>query len=118
MKKEVTLSSLYQKRNRLRKKLSESSNILHGSVVELKRPCTYKNCKKCQTGVRHPANYLSYTHESKTKLFYLSKHIKEEAIQWTHNYKNICNWIDKMSEINRKILKIKADQIKKETKKR
>ena len=108
MNNEKSISSLYQKRNRLRKKLSDCGYILKGSVVVLKRPCTYRNCSKCKSGLKHAASYLSYNVQGKTKLIYLCAEAKEMASQWTKNYRKLQELVEKISEVNRQILQRKG----------
>ena len=108
MNNEKSISSLYQKRNRLRNKLSDYGYILKGTVVVLKRPCTYRNCRKCKSGLKHAAPYLSYNVQGRTKLIYLCTEAKEMASQWTKNYREFQELVEKLSEVNRQILQMKG----------
>ena len=100
--------SLYEERKRLWEKIKElEADILRGSVVILKRPCTYPGCKKCKEGIKHPADYLSVSKKGKTELLYLSKKIKSEAEKGVRNWKMFQELAETISDINRMILKLK-----------
>lgn len=100
--------SLYDEKKKLWEKIkSLDAHILRGTVVVLKRPCTYPGCKKCKEGIRHPADYLSLSKKGKTELLYLSRKIKPEAEKQVENWKRFQELAERISDINRMILKLK-----------
>ncbi len=105
--------SLYDERKILWGKIKDlEANILRGSVVVLKRPCTYPGCKKCKEGIKHPADYLSVSKKGKTELLYLSKKIKPEAEKGVKNWKRFQELAERISDINRMILKLNKRKMK------
>jgi len=103
--KDKSLSALYKERENLCKKLAKFKEIIRGSVVILRKPCTYPSCKKCKSGEKHPLPYLSQSKNGKTNLIYLPKHLREKAKKWVENYKGAKNIIERLSEVNFEILK-------------
>ena len=104
----VALNSLYAKRSRLRRRFAEVGHILRGSVVVLRRPCTYPGCRKCRDGTRHPATYHSVSRESRTHLTYLSKAVASTAREWNENWREVLGIAEELTEVNLRILQAKA----------
>ena len=98
--------SLYDEKKKLWEKIKNlEAHILRGTVVVLKRPCTYPGCKKCKKGIKHPADYLSVSKKGETELLYLSKKIKPEVGREVENWKRFQELVERISDINRMILK-------------
>jgi len=45
-------------------KLTRLLPAAHGTVAEVRKPCTRKNCARCQRGERHPAFIYVYSDET------------------------------------------------------
>ena len=104
----VTIKNLLIKRLQLWQKLIVINNFVRGTVVELRRSCTYKGCKLCKSGKKHPANYLSTSKNGKTRLVYLPKGQKDEVLKLTKSYKELKEIIEKLSDINVELIKLKS----------
>ena len=100
-----SLNSLYKQRKSLQRRLAEFQEIIRGSVVLLKKPCTYPRCKKCKSGEKHPATYLSQSKQGKTQLLYLPQHLRDKARRWVENYRRLEEILERLSEVNLEILK-------------
>ena len=98
------LSYLYRERRELVRQLHGIGPLIRGSVVELRRSCGKENCKKCRTGEKHPATYLSLSLSGKTQMIYLSKKDKQRAKRWVSNYRKLAEIVEKLSRINTRIL--------------
>ena len=107
------LVKLNLRKFKLWKQLVYIGSFIRGSKVILKRPCIYKGCKKCKSGVRHPTTYYSISRKNKTTLIYLPKFIQNEVKQLIINYRKLLSIIDELSEINIEIIKTKIKEGKK-----
>ena len=103
-----TVKKLLIKRLQLWQKLIGINNFVRGTVVELRRPCTYKGCKLCKSGKKHPANYLSTSKNGKTRLVYIPKNQKDEVLKLTKSYKKLKEIIEKLSDTNVELIKLKS----------
>lgn len=103
-----TVKKLLIKRLQLWQKLIGINNFVRGTVVELRRTCTYKGCKLCESGKKHPANYLSTSKDGKTRLVYLPKGQKAEVMKLTKSYKELKEIIEKISDTNVELIKLKS----------
>lgn len=95
---------------KLWKQIVNIGGFIRGSIVVLKRPCIYKGCKKCKSGIKHPTTYYSISRKNKTTLIYLPKYIQDEIRQLIANYRKLMAIIDELSEINIQIIKIKIKE--------
>ena len=62
---------LQQKRKLLMGRMTRIEEFLRGSVVLMKRPCTYPRCRRCAAGERHPTWGLTVSEKGKTRTVYL-----------------------------------------------
>jgi len=100
----IHLLDVYKERRELTKELHSIGAFIRGSVVELRHSCGKKNCKRCQSGEKHAANYLSLSVSGKTKIIYLSKKNKTKAKRWVSNYRKLLEIAEKISWLNVQIL--------------
>ena len=103
---------LFAKRFKLWRALINMSDFARGTVVVLRRPCTYKNCQPCRKGDKHPAVYLSISKKGKTHLIYLPKAVVQKAREWIGNYQKLQQVVEEVSDTNHKILRILAKESK------
>jgi hypothetical protein len=103
-----SIQAMQAQRKELKEQLLNLGPVLRGSVVEVARPCTYPRCRKCREGTRHPTVYHSISKNSKTCLTYIPKAAQTEALEWNRNWKELLRISDELTEINLKLLKMKA----------
>jgi len=94
------LLDVYKERRKLTKELHGTGPFIRGSVVELRHSCGKKTCKRCQSGEKHSANYLSLRLLGKTKMIYLSNKDKTRAKRWVSNYRKLLEIAEKLSWLN------------------
>ena len=104
------MDRLYAERIKLWQELVKYRDIMRGSMVTLKRPCTYKGCRKCRDGTKHPTRYYSISRKNKTELVYLPKDMEEAVTEQIGNYRRVMEAIDQMSEIGIKILRLRIQE--------
>ena len=99
------MDELVKERFRLWREVVRVGDFVRGSVVVLRRPCTYRNCRRCRDGERHPATYLSWKEEGKTRLLYLPKGWVEQARAWTQEWRRLEELLRRMSRTNAAVLR-------------
>jgi hypothetical protein len=104
-KPRVRIDTLYAQRFQRWREMVNQVDLVRGSVVVLHRPCTRERCARCRSGERHPATYLSYKNQGRTRLIYLSAELQPTARQWVKNYRRLMEVIEQVCEINREILR-------------
>ena len=80
---------LRQKRKLLLRRMAGIEEFLRGSVVLMKRPCTYPGCRKCASGERHPTWGLTVSEKGKTRTVYLGLRRLDAARRMTENYRRV-----------------------------
>ena len=95
---------LRQKRTLLLKKLAKTKPFVRGSVVLMKRRCTYARCRKCASGERHPTWVLTVSCGGKTRTVYLGSKRVEKAKRMVDTYRTIQSWIEEVAQINLALL--------------
>jgi hypothetical protein len=95
---------LRQKRKLLLKRVAQIEEFLRGSVVLMKRPCTYNRCRKCASGERHPTWVLTVSIRGKTRTVYLGASRLDAARRMTENYRRLMALIEQAVEVNRALL--------------
>jgi len=91
---------LTRKRRALLKKLAAVEQFVRGSVVLMKRRCTYAHCRKCASGQRHPTWVLTVSRAGKTRTVYLGKKRVADARRMVANYRKMQQWIEQIAQIN------------------
>ena len=77
---------------------------MRGSVVLMKRPCTYEGCRKCAAGERHPTWVLTLSVKGKTRTVYLGSGRVDAARRMTENYRRLMALVEQAAEVNRVLL--------------
>ena len=95
---------LRQRRTLLLKRAAQIEEFLRGSVVLMKRPCTYERCRKCASGARHPTWVLTFSRAGKTHTVYLGARRVDAARKMTENYRRLMALVEQAAEVNRVLL--------------
>ncbi len=104
------LDELFIRRLEWWQKMIRVADVVRGSVVVLRRPCTRKTCGRCRSGERHPATYLGYRAEGKLHWLYLPKDLIPLAKEWVRNYRELERILKELSEMNVRILRVRAQE--------
>lgn len=102
------IAELLQKRAGTLKNLKITSGIIKGSPVVLARACGGKNCH-CRKGKKHISLYLSRSVKSKTTMAYIPRKYEDFVKKAVSEHKRILKVLDKLSEINLRIIKERGD---------
>lgn len=78
--------------------------FIRGSVVVLRRPCSYKGCRRCQAGVRHPALYHTVSKQGRTQTTYLGRSLAEACREQVEAYRRLWTLVERISEVNLALL--------------
>jgi len=103
--------ALRQRRQGLAHQLPPVTDILRGSLVERYVTCGNSTCK-CAKGERHgPIWYLTVTlGRGRTTGGIIPNEQVEEVRGWIENYHNLKDHLEKISEINRELLRRQRQQ--------
>ena len=99
---------LLQRRRKTVAKLGEVGEVLRASLLERLTQCGKGGCK-CMAGQKHgPSYYLTVSYpKGKTRQIYVSKDLKAVAESWIENYHRVWEALEKISEINLELLRLK-----------
>lgn len=106
--------ALRQRRQGLAKQLPPVTEILRGSLVQRYVTCGNPACK-CAKGERHgPLWYLTVTlGPGKTTGGIVASEKVEQVRDWVNNYHKVKEHLEKISEINRELLRRERDKQRK-----
>ena len=108
--------ALQQRRRGLTQLLPPLGEVLRGSLMERYLTCGNPDCK-CARGERHgPVWYLSVTLDQSRRLG-STVHVDqvERVRQWIENYHQVKDHLEKISDINRELLRREKKQTKTKT---
>jgi hypothetical protein len=91
----------------VRSKLAQivsSKEFVRGNITLRRDVCGNPNCK-CAKGERHLCLYLSQSRRGKPKQLYIPWELEKEAKEWTKEYSEIKELLEKISGISWKRLK-------------
>ncbi|MDP2924477.1 MAG: hypothetical protein Q8O30_12305 [Candidatus Omnitrophota bacterium] len=91
-------------RDALIRKLGKIRPFVGGSVVVVERACGNPNCK-CRKGDKHPGYYLMWKKKKMTKGVYIPVDLVEEVKKWNEEYKLIKSIVQKVSDIQKDIIR-------------
>ena len=98
--------ALQQRRRGLAKMLPPAEETLRGSLIERYVTCGNPSCK-CARGERHgPVWYLTITlGPGRTTSAVVPPELRERVRRWIENYRKVKVDLEKISEINRELLR-------------
>jgi uncharacterized protein DUF6788 len=112
----LSLLALQKRREGLVKLLPPVAETLRGSLIERYLTCGNPNCK-CARGERHgPVWYLSVTlGPGRTTGTIVPVHLLERVRRWIGNYHKLKEHLEKISDINRELLRRERKKTKSKT---
>lgn len=112
----LSLLALRQRREGLTKCLPPLGEILRGSLTERYLTCGNPDCK-CARGERHgPVWYLSVTLDQTHRSGCTVPPDQIEQVRgWIENYRRVKENLEKISDINRELMRRQKEQNKKKT---
>ena len=102
------LQEIVKRRFALWRQVVQAGDFVRGSVVVLRRPCTYHGCRRCREGTRHPATYLSLKEKGRTRLVYLPKGLVAQAKGWVAEWRRLEELLAQMSRSSAQMLRLLA----------
>ena len=110
----VSELALRQRRQGLARQLPPVTEILRGSLVERYVTCGNPSCK-CSKGERHgPVWYLTVTlGRGRTTGGIIAGDQLEQVRNWIENYRQLKDRLEKISEINRELLRRERERTRK-----
>lgn len=101
---------LERTRKALMRKLASSDAFVRGSVVLMKRRCTYPRCRKCASGQCHPTWVLTLSRQGRTHTLYLGTRRLAQAQRMAENYRRLLALVEEIADVNLALLTGKAPQ--------
>lgn len=106
---------LMQDREAVASTLPPFEQMVRGSLVTRYRRCGKPNCHCVETKGHGPAHYLAVTLKGgKTEQILLSEEMLPVARQYLENYKRWWAALEKVSDVNRKLLRMRAPELLKQ----
>jgi hypothetical protein len=88
------------------------SEIVRGSLLTRYRRCGKPTCHCAKTRGHGPAHYLQVTlRPGKTEQILLSEEMLPVAQRWVENYRRWWDALEKVSEVNRRLLRLRAAEV-------
>lgn len=99
-------------RQKLAAGLPPFEEMVRGSLVTRFRRCGKPNCHCVETKGHGPAHYLAVTlKRGKTEQILLSQEMLPVARQYLDNYKRWWDALERVSEVNRRLLRMRAREL-------
>jgi hypothetical protein len=96
---------LKRRRRLLLRQADRIEEFVRGSVVLMRRKCTYPGCRKCASGERHPTWVLTVSRGGKTHTVYLGQKRLAAARRMTENYRRLSGLMEQIAEVNLALLR-------------
>ncbi len=111
-KTQTQQSKLTLERQKLAAGLPPFEEMVRGSLVTRYRRCGKPNCHCVETEGHGPARYLAVTLKGgKTEQILLSDEMVPVARQYLENYKRWWEALERVSEVNRRLLRMRAREL-------
>ena len=105
-------NKLMQDRQALASGLPPFEEMVRGSLVTRYRRCGKRNCHCAETQGHGPAHYLAVTLKGgKTEQILLSEEMLPVAKRYLENYKRWWDALEKVSDVNRRLLRMRAQEL-------
>lgn len=112
---ENSLKQFQEKRKKAYDSIPRSIEIIKGSLVIVARVCGKANCR-CVKGHKHKSLYLSQSRGGKTIMTYIPKRAEKKVSAAVMRHKEMLVGINKISELNIKLLTKRYGYGKKQSK--
>jgi len=100
-------AKLEARRKRLVKKLVGLGPWIQGTVVEMKRICGSEGCRCRSGGPKHPALFLTWKEEQKTRCLYVPRRLEGEVKLWARDYRQVRALMGRITELGRGIIRLR-----------
>jgi len=112
------MKRLLDQRRRALRALPSLEEVVRGSIVERRLRCGKASCR-CARGQLHTATYLSVTFAGgRTEQISLPAELVPLARRWVANYRAWWKVVEKVSAINRKLLRVRRSSAQTRSKRR
>jgi len=100
--------SILKQQQNLLEQLKNIGPFIAGSLGIVKRICGTKTCSCHTKGILHKAMYLTWKGDKqKNEMLYIPVSLHKDAALWSKNYKKLKLLIKKISDNQKKLIKIK-----------
>ena len=102
---------LLERREQEASSLPPFSEIVRGSLLTRYRRCGNPTCHCVRTKGHGPAHYLQVSLNGKTEQILLSEEMLPVARRWVDNYQRWWDALEKVSEVNRRLLRLRPAEL-------
>lgn len=99
------MSTLQKRKVELLENIASFTDVVKGSIYELKRFCGKKNCRCYKTKTPHTSLMLSFSYKGKTRLVPIRKNQVSRTKKNIKDYKKLKAHIDELAKINSELLR-------------
>ena len=110
-KRRSEAGELLERREQEASSLPAFSEIVRGSLLTRYRRCGNPTCHCARTKGHGPAHYFQVTLNGKTEQILLSEEMLPVARRWVDNYRRWWDALEKVSEVNRRLLRLRAAEL-------
>lgn len=98
---------LEARRKKLIRSLFKCDPWVSGSIAVIERICGSKGCACRHNGPKHPAMYLMWKDDQKTRALYIPRLLEAEVRKWSQNYRKVKDIMKKITEVQRQIISLR-----------
>jgi len=107
MDMKTTKQVLEAERRGLMRHLAKIGPVIGDTVVVVHRRCGKASCACHGDGPRHPAMYVTWKEEGKTKALYVPRAMEEEVARWAENHRELRALVRRITEVQKRILRLR-----------
>lgn len=98
-------SRLLERKKKLLREIGATRDVLQGSLAIIDRKCGKPRCR-CVKGKGHRGLFFSYRVAGATKVAYISHDRGDEARRLGANYKKLKRLLERLTDVNVRLLKL------------
>jgi hypothetical protein len=98
---------LEAERRELMRQLKKIGPPIGDTVVVVQRRCGKTSCACHGDGPRHPALYVTWKEEGKTRALYVPRAMEAEVAHWADNHKELRALVRRITEVQKRILRLR-----------
>jgi hypothetical protein len=96
-------------RRDLMRQLKGIGPMIGDTVATVQRKCGKKGCACHRDGPKHPATFITWKEERKTKALYVPREMEKEVQRWAENHRTLRALIRRITEIQKQIIRLRED---------
>jgi len=91
------------------RQLKRIGPMIGETVTIVQRKCGKKSCACHHDGPKHPAMFITWKEERKTKALYVPRAMEKDVQLWAENHRTLRALIRRITEIQKQILRLREE---------